>query len=120
MPRGHDRRIFVSKSGPLYVDGVPTKKGNVPQATKRVVSTTNRLLAHSSQPGPIITGFAQDLLVGEDVTTSCTWCGIGARGHDQVIIERETGRWWHGVEQGMSRQPHPPTCRRKWVKAQGA
>lgn len=114
--RGQNRRIVVSKAGPLYVDGVQTTKGNLPHQTKRVVSTMNRQLAHTTARGRYPNGTAEDLLGGE-IDTFCEWCGLGAVGKAQVILDTETGQWWHGPEARYPGQTvTPPTCRRKWVK----
>ena len=86
MSRGQHRRLHVPKAGPLYVNGVEVKKGNVHAATKRVISRQDRRQLIETEPAPI------RLADARDVEGTCAACGAEPP-HTSVALEVDTGRW---------------------------
>lgn len=85
--RGKHRRMRVPKAGPLYVNGVQTKKGNVHQATKRVIAGSDRgAMFRPGQTAPI------RLADASEIDGTCAACGAEPP-HTSVALEVATGRW---------------------------
>lgn len=91
--RGQHRRLHVPRAGDLYVNGAKTAKGNVHQATKKVIARTDRRKVEAGEKAAVILANTADLDID-------SWCAnpnckerLPAAG--TVAYEPATGLAWH-------------------------